>query len=59
MLLCEQQNLPWEEPTPLTRSDYSAEQLAAYLADLKESFWGDLQGQAWQALKRFLEVDAE
>jgi len=43
----------------LTRSDYSTEQFAGFLADLKESFWGDLQGQARQTLKSLLEVDAE
>ena len=43
----------------MTRTDYSTEQFANFLVDLKESFWGDLQGQARQALKAMLEVDAE
>jgi transposase-like protein len=43
----------------LTRTDYSTEQFAGFLANLEESFWGDLQGQARQTLKSFLEVDAE
>jgi putative transposase len=41
------------------RTDYSTEQFAGFLANLEESFWGDLQGQARQTLKAFLEVDAE
>src|SRR3990172_6267377 len=41
------------------RTEYSTEQFASFLADLKESFWGDLRGQARQTLKAFLEVDAE
>jgi putative transposase len=41
------------------RTDYSTEQFAGFLADGKESFWGDLRGQARQTLKAFLEVDAE
>jgi transposase-like protein len=43
----------------LTRSDYSTEQFAGFLADLKESFWGDLRGQARQTLKTLLDVEAE
>jgi putative transposase len=43
----------------LTRSDCSTEQFAGFVANLEESFWGDLQGQARQTLKSFLEVDAE
>lgn len=43
----------------MTRTDYSTEQFAGFLANLEESFWGDLQGQARQTLKSFLEVDAE
>ena len=43
----------------MTRTDYSTEQFSSFLVDLKESFWGDLQGQARQALKTMLEVDAE
>lgn len=43
----------------MTRADYSTEQFAGFLADLKESFWGDLRGQARQTLKTLLDVDAE
>jgi putative transposase len=43
----------------LMRTDYSTGQFAGFLANLEESFWGDLQGQARQTLKAFLEVDAE
>lgn len=43
----------------MTRTDYSTEAFAGFLANLEESFWGDLQGQARQTLKSFLEVDAE
>jgi len=46
-------------PTPLTRIDYSTEQFAGFVANLQESFWGDLQGQTQQALKTMLEVDSE
>jgi hypothetical protein len=41
----------------LTRSDYSTEDFAGFLADLKESFWGDLRGQARQTLKRLLDEE--
>ncbi len=43
----------------MTRTDYSTEEFAGFLANLEESFWGDLQGQARQTLKSLLEVDAE
>lgn len=43
----------------MTRADYSTEQFAGFLTDLKESFWGDLRGQARQTLKTLLDVDAE
>jgi putative transposase len=43
----------------LVRTDYSTEQFAGFLADLKEEFWSDLRGQARQALKALLDVDAE
>ena len=43
----------------MTRIDYSTEEFAGFLANLEESFWGELQGQARQTLKTFLEVDAE
>ena len=43
----------------MTRTDYSTEQFAGFLTDLKESFWGDLRWQTRQTLKALLEVDAE
>ena len=43
----------------MTRIDYSTEQFAGFVANLQESFWGDLQGQTQQALKTMLEVDSE
>lgn len=43
----------------MTRTDYNTEEFAGFLANLEESFWGDLRGQARQTLKSFLEVDAE
>ena len=30
-----------------------------FLADLKESFWGDLEGRTQQAWKHFLEAESE
>lgn len=39
--------------TPIT------EHFQHFVADLKESFWGDLQGQALQAMQRFLELLSE
>lgn len=46
-------------PTPLRRTDYSTERFAGFLQDLKESFWGELQGQVQQTVKALLEVDSE
>jgi len=43
----------------LTRTDYSTEQFAGFVANWEESLWGDLRGPARQTLKAFLEVDAE
>jgi transposase-like protein len=41
------------------RRDYSTEQFESFLQELKESFWGDLQGQVEQTVKAMLEVDSE
>ena len=41
------------------RIDYSTERFQSFLQDMKESFWGDLQGQVQQAVKEMLEVDSE
>lgn len=41
------------------RKDYSTEQFEVFLQDLKESFWGDLQGKVRQWVKTILEVDSE
>jgi len=41
------------------QTDYSTERFAGFLEDLKESFWGDLQGQVKQTVKAMLEVDSE
>jgi len=41
------------------RIDYSTERFQSFLQEMKESFWGDLQGQVKQALKDMLEVDSE
>src|SRR3990172_4790761 len=46
-------------PTPLIRTDYSTERFEGFLRDVKESFWGDLEGQVQQAAKTLLEVDSE
>jgi transposase-like protein len=43
----------------LIRTDYSTEQFEGFLENLKESFWGDLQGQVKQTVKEMLEVDSE
>ncbi len=40
------------------RTDYSTERFQGFLQDLKESFWGDLQGQVQQTVKAMLEVDS-
>jgi hypothetical protein len=36
-----------------------AEHFQHFLADLKESFWGDLEGRTKVAWKHFLEADSE
>jgi transposase-like protein len=41
------------------RSHYSTERFRGFVQDLKESFFGDLQGQVQQTLKTMLEVDSE
>jgi len=41
------------------RTDYSTERFEGFLRDMKESFWGDLQGQVQQTVKEMLEVDSE
>ena len=41
------------------RRDYSTERFKGFLRDMKESFWGDLQGQVQQTVKEMLEVDSE
>ena len=43
----------------MTRADYSTEEYAGFLENLKESFWGDFRGQVRQTLKALLDVDAE
>ena len=41
------------------RSHYSTERFRGFVQDLKESFFGDLQGQVQQTVKTMLEVDSE
>ena len=41
------------------KRDYSTEQFAAFVEELKESFWGDMQGKVQQMVKTMLEVDSE
>ncbi len=41
------------------RTDYSTQRFQAFVQDLQESFWGDLQGHARGALKKLMEADAE
>ncbi len=41
------------------KRDYSTKQFAGFVQELKESFWGDLQGQVQQTVKEMLEVDSE
>jgi len=41
------------------RRDYSTEQFASFLQEMRESFWGDMQGQVQQTVKSMLEVDSE
>ena len=41
------------------RIDYSTERFQSFLQDMKESFWGDLQGHVQQTVKEMLEVDSE
>src|SRR5712691_5485847 len=41
------------------RTDYNTERFQGFLRDLKESFWGDLQGKVRDTLKKLLEADSE
>jgi putative transposase len=41
------------------RRNYSTEQFGSFLENLKESFWGDLQGQVKRTVKELLEADSE
>ena len=41
------------------RRDYSTEQFGSFLQEMRESFWGDMQGQVQQTVKSMLEVDSE
>ena len=41
------------------RPNYNTQRFQGFVQDLQESFWGDFQGRAREALKKFLEADAE
>ncbi len=41
------------------RTDYNTERFQGFLEDLKESFWGDVQGKVRDTLKKLLEADSE
>lgn len=41
------------------KRDYSTEQFTGFVRELKESLWGDLQGQVQRTVKSMLEVDSE
>jgi putative transposase len=41
------------------RTDYNTERFQGFLRDLKESFWGDWQGEVRDTLKKLLEADSE
>lgn len=43
----------------MKQRDYSTERFRGFLEDLKESFWGDLQGKVRDATKHLLEADSE
>jgi len=43
----------------LKRRDYSTEEFGSFLRNLKESFWGDMQGQVKRTVKELLEADSE
>lgn len=43
----------------MTRREYNTERFGGFLQDLKESFWGELQGKVKDALKGWLEADSE
>ncbi len=41
------------------RKDYNTERFEGFLQDLRESFWGDVQGKVRETLKKLLEADSE
>lgn len=41
------------------RSDYSTERFQGFLQEMRESFWGDVQGKVRDSLKKLLEADSE
>ena len=41
------------------RTDYSTERFQGFLREMKESFWGELQGKVRDTLKHWLEADSE
>lgn len=43
----------------MKRRDYSTEQFGSFLRNLKESLWGDMQGQVKRTVKEWLEADSE
>lgn len=43
----------------MRRRDYSTEQFGSFLRNLKESFWGDVNGHVERTLKELLEADSE
>lgn len=43
----------------MNKHDYSTEQFSAYLRNLRESFWGDLQGKTRSVLEELLRQDSE
>lgn len=43
----------------MKRRDYSTERFEGFLRDVKESFWGDMQGQVKRTVKELLEADSE
>ena len=43
----------------MMRRNYSTERFRGFLQDLKESFWGEMQGQVKWTVKELLEADSE
>jgi transposase-like protein len=43
----------------LEKRDYSTERFEGFLRDVKESFWGEMQGQVKRTVKELLEADSE